>query len=196
MGLGRFPHSHSLALKYRTVHPRFQYDNINGPLPLTDVLRLNIAMVNDAGVGRHLTAVLIEDPRRLVNWFKSIYALEWLFFTSVALPKISILCLYLRIFTTRGARITCYVMIGVIVANWIAFVFAATFQCTPVAYQWDKKIPGGRCFDISAFYKSSSVPNIATDLVVLILPIPTVLALKASMIRKLGLMFVFLTGSV
>ena len=178
------------------MHPRFQYDNINDPSTLTNVLRLNIAMVSNAGVGRHLAAVLIEDPRKLVNWFKSIYALEWLFFTSVAIPKISILLLYLRIFTTRGARITCYVTIGVIVANWIAYVLAATFQCTPVAYQWDKKIPDGHCFDISAFYKSSSVPNIATDLVVLMLPIPTVLALKASLIRKLGLMFVFLTGSV
>ncbi|MCJ1383911.1 hypothetical protein MMC17_007025 [Xylographa soralifera] len=156
---------------------------------------LGITMVFDAGVGRHLVAVLEYHPEQLTAWAKSLYALEWLYLASVALPKTSILCLYLRIFTNRAARIACYTLIGVIVANWIAFILAATFQCTPVAYQWDKTIPGGNCFDIIAFYKASSGPNIVTDAIILVLPISTVWRLKAPLVRKLGLMFVFLTAS-
>lgn len=157
---------------------------------------LVIAMVNDAGVGHHLAAVLLHNSTELVSWAKSLYALEWLYLTAVALPKISVLCLYLRLFTNRTARLTCYMLIGVIVANWVAFLLASTFQCSPVVYQWNKSIADGKCFNVEALYKASSAPNIATDVVILILPIPTVWLLKASRIRKLGLMLVFLTGSV
>jgi uncharacterized membrane protein len=153
-------------------------------------------MVNNAGVGRHLAAVLMDNTSQLIAWAKSLYALEWLYLTAVALPKISIIALYLRIFTMRAARITCYILMFTIAANWVAFIFAATFQCSPMAYQWDKSVTGGSCFDVQAFYRASSAPNIGNDVIILILPIPTVWRLKASMIRKLGLMFIFLTGSV
>lgn len=115
---------------------------------------------------------------------------------SVALPKISILCLYLRIFVKRGTRIACYVLIGVITANWIAFSIADIFQCTPVAYQWDKSIAHGTCFNDTLFSRASSVPNIITDVVMLVLPIPVLWRLQTSTVRKLGLTVVFFTGSV
>lgn len=155
-----------------------------------------VATVFDAGVGRHLAAVLKYHPTELESWAKSLYALEWLYLTSVALPKISVLCLYLRIFTSRGARLTCYVLLGITTLTWVAYIIAAYFQCTPFEFQWDKKIPGGHCFDIEAYYKSTSVPNIVTDLIILILPVPTVVNLKVTMTRKLGLLLVFLVGSV
>lgn len=154
------------------------------------------AAVFDAGVGRHLAAVLLYHPTKFESWAKTLYALDWLYLTSVALPKISVLCLYLRIFTSRGARLTCHVLLWFVVATWLAYIIAANFQCTPFKFQWDKKIPGGHCFDIGAYYKSTSVPNIVTDLVILVLPVPTVVNLKATMTRKLGLSFVFLVGSV
>ena len=153
-------------------------------------------MVNDASVGRHLPAVLMNNPTQVIVWAKSIYALQWLYLAAVALPKISILGLYLRIFSISRARITCYIVIFMVTANWVAFIFAATFQCSPIAFQWDKSITGGTCVDIQALYRASSAPNIATDVIILILPIPTVWRLKASVIRKLGLMLVFLAGSV
>lgn len=153
-------------------------------------------MVHDAGVGRHLVAVMRSNPAQITAWAKSLYALEWLYLSSVALPKISILCLFLRIFTDRGARITTYVLIAIVAANWFVWIIAATFQCSPVPYQWDKTIKDGSCFNVSAFYKASSAPNIATDAVILVLPVPTVWRLKATKIRKLGITFVFLAGSM
>lgn len=155
-----------------------------------------IAMVYDGGVGRHFISVEMENPTQILSWAKSLYAFGWLYLPSVALPKISILALYLRIFTNNSVRRACYILIAILIANWIAFLFALTFQCSPVAFQWDKKIPGGRCSNISAFYKSTSAPNILTDLVIMVLPIPTIWQLQVSTIRKVGLMFVFLVGSV
>lgn len=154
------------------------------------------ASVYDAGVGRHLAAVLLYNPTGLASWAKSLYALEWLYLTSVALPKLSILCLFLRVFTSRGARLMCYVLIAFVAATWAAYIVATSLQCTPLAYQWDKTIAGGRCFDIEIWYKTTSIPNIATDVVILVLPIPTVLRLKVTILRKLALLLVFLAGSV
>lgn len=153
-------------------------------------------MVDEADVGRHLAAVRMDDPTKIIAWGKSIYATEWLYLTAVALPKISILAFYLRIFTMRYARITCYILIFIVAANWVVFEIVWAFQCSPVAYQWDKSIPGGKCIDVQASYRASSAPNIATDAIMLILPIPIAWQLKVSVIRKLGLIFVFLTGSV
>ena len=155
-----------------------------------------IASVYDAGVGRHLAAVLKYHPTEFAVWAKTLYALDWLYLSSVALPKMSILFLYLRIFTNRGARLTCYILLGITVAIWVAFTIAFNLQCIPLAYQWDKKIPGGHCFNVGAYYKATSAPNIITDIVILILPIPTVLNLQTTATRKLGLFFVFLVGSM
>ena len=154
------------------------------------------AAVHDAGVGRHLEAVLATHPEGIVAWAKSLYALEWLYLTSVALPKMSILFLYLRILTNRHARLTCYVLLWAVGAIWLSFMIAFNLQCIPLAYQWDKTIPGGHCFHVDAFFKATSIPNIVTDIIMLILPIPTVLNLQTTTIRKLGLLFVFLVGSV
>jgi len=70
------------------------------------------------------------------------------------------------------------------------------FQCVPFAYNWDKTIPEGRCFNIFIFGQSSSIPNIVTDAAVLLLPIRTVMELKISIGRRIGLLLIFLTGSV
>ncbi|KAF2202540.1 hypothetical protein GQ43DRAFT_307710 [Delitschia confertaspora ATCC 74209] len=157
---------------------------------------LGITMVHEAGVGRHLAYVLETDPHKIAAWAKSLYALEWLYLPAVALPKISILLLYLQIFLDRPARITTYVLICILLANWIAYLVASSLQCLPFAYQWDKSIPGGKCFNQRAFYKTVSGPNIATDVIILVLPLKTVWGLRTSVMRKVGLLIVFLTGSV
>lgn len=58
-------------------------------------------VVKIADVGRHLPAVLIESPSKLATWAKCIYALELIYLAAVALPKLSKLCLYLRIFVQK-----------------------------------------------------------------------------------------------
>ncbi|MCJ1473008.1 hypothetical protein MMC13_001657 [Lambiella insularis] len=133
----------------------------------------NLASVTNMGFGRHLVEVLLFHPEQVVLWLKSLYAVALLYLMSVALPKISIVALYLRIFTSRAARLTCYIVIFVIVANWVSFIFASTFSCSPVAYQWDKTITGGTCFNMEAAFKASGAPNIATDAIIMVLPIPT-----------------------
>lgn len=166
--------------------------SIKSSMRHTDCLAV---MVQVAGVGHHLPAVLIHSPSKLVTWAKCIYALEWIYLAAVALPKLSILCLYLRIFVQKPYRMVTYVIIGMVISNWIAFILASTFQCSPVEYQWNKKI-SGHCFDVQTYYKFVNVPNILTDAVMLVLPMPMVWHLNIPRTHKLGLTVVFLAGSV
>lgn len=152
-------------------------------------------MVRTAGVGYHPEVSWRGHSERVISWAKSLFALEWLYLTGVLLPKLSILFLYLRVFIDRRTRLVCFVLIGIMVANWTAYLLGSIFQCWPISYQWNKTIQGGRCINQLLFYRISSVPNIMTDIIILVLPIPLVWRLNASRIRKLGLSFIFLVGS-
>ncbi|MCJ1265172.1 hypothetical protein MMC22_005047 [Lobaria immixta] len=70
---------------------------------------LGITMIHTAGVGYYPEAAWKNHPERAVNFSKSLFALAWLYLTGVALPKMSILFLYLRVFINRRARIVCFV---------------------------------------------------------------------------------------
>lgn len=74
-------------------------------------------MVHVAGVGYHIAAVEMENPAKVIRWAKSIYAVDCLYLTSFALPKISILALYLRGFTRNGARLACHISMRIVVTN-------------------------------------------------------------------------------
>jgi hypothetical protein len=147
-------------------------------------------------VGRHISDVLEDDPDLVVGWAKGIFAIELIYLASVALPKLSALCFYLRIFVYRKGRLLARIVIGLIILNWATFSISAILQCRPIAYWWDRTIEGGVCFDVQVFYRAMCVPNIATDIMVLGLPISSLIQLKLPLFKKIALCFIFLTGSV
>jgi hypothetical protein len=153
-------------------------------------------MVQEAGTGRHMPYILSIDPSMISQHFKGIMIQEVLYPAAVAFPKLSIVLLYLHILTDKYERIAAKILVFVIFATWLSFSVAVMFQCMPFAFNWDKTIPGGRCFNVQLFANSSSIPNIATDLAVLVLPLRTVWSLKISVARRVGLLLIFITGSV
>ena len=148
------------------------------------------------GVGRHVSEVEKDDPALITGWAKGIFAVELIYLTSVALPKLSVLSFYLRIFTTRGSRIFAQAAIALFSVNWAAFMVACFFQCRPLAFWWDKTIEGGSCFNVQAFYRAMCVPNLFTDLVVMLLPMQPILKLKLQLFKKIALLVIFLTASM
>ena len=153
-------------------------------------------MIKIAGVGHHVVEVIMTDPNQLVLWAKCLLAMEWIYGLAVMLPKLAILGFYLRIFVNKAFRTTVYVLIGIVIATFLSTGITAMLQCFPFHYIWDKTIPGGRCFNVLAFYRWVSFPNILTDLVMLALPIPMIWKLNTSHAKKVGLTFGFLMGSM
>ena len=127
---------------------------------------------------------------------KAIYAAEQLLFASFTFPKLSLLFLYLRVFDGRWFRITTYALIVITTCCWLTFTCVGLFLCHPISYYWDRLIPGGRCLNVDTFWRAVPPFNIVTDVVALILPVPVVWRLEASRMKKLGVIFMFLTGGV
>lgn len=162
----------------------------------TSSIDIGIVMVKLANTGRHMAYIVTVDPARIPEHFKGIMISEVLHPAAVAFPKLLVVLLYLHILTNKFERIAAKILLALIFATWLAYTVAVMFQCMPFAFNWDKTIANGRCFNVEVYANSSSVPNIFTDLAVLVLPLRTVWGLKISVGRRVGLLIIFLTGSV
>lgn len=154
-------------------------------------------MTKVGGVGRHVAFNQAVQPRTLIGWAQCILAFEMIYFISVALPKLSIICLYLRIFNWKGAlRSSAQVLFALTAMTSISLVGAACFQCRPLAFWWDKTIQGGTCFDVQAFFHAQALPGAILDLAIMALPVNTIWNLKLPLIKRLALLGVFVVASL
>ena len=167
----------------------------NGLVSTRSILMI-LVEVKIAGVGQHEDVLLATNPTAVVHWAKAGYAIEELYCTAVIFPKLSILGFYLRIFTTKLFRITVYIIAGILIVNGIAGVITSLSTCQPFAARWDPSIPGAHCINTPQYWRWISFANIATDVVMLCLPLPAVWRLHVSTAQKYGLTLVFLTGSM
>jgi hypothetical protein len=111
------------------------------------------------------------------------------------MTKISILMLYLRIFIQRWFRITCYVFLVIITSYMVAAFLSSVFQCTPVSRAWDKTFPGS-CINITTNWYANAGFSIATDIIILALPMYPLYKTKIMLKRKIALMIVFALGAL
>lgn len=139
---------------------------------------------------------MLTDPQKLVLWAKYLIATPMLYLAAVLFPKLAILAIYLRIFVERPYRAACYMVAGILTANWIGTTVAGFLMCIPFNYVWDRTIPGGHCFDINSYFRWASLANIVTDVVMLVLPLPVIWKIRTTAHIKIGLTITFATGSL
>ncbi|KAF2150185.1 hypothetical protein K461DRAFT_208694, partial [Myriangium duriaei CBS 260.36] len=152
-------------------------------------------VVNYGGVGYHLSVVFQESPHKIIVWAKSLVAAPFLYCLAVTFPKLSILVFYSRIFIIKAQRVITFVLMGVIIATAISGIVAAAFECVPLEKVWNRGIPG-TCYNIAAYFQYGALPNAITDFVMLLLPIPTVWKLQATLKVKMGLLVTFMIGGL
>lgn len=148
------------------------------------------------GVGRHFQALEQDDPERTVVYFKYLLAVSFCYFFGVAIPKLAILALYLRLFTLKLYRRIVYVVAFIVAVTGIVCPIMSLNLCHPFAYNWNRTSIVGTCVDEQAFYRWGSLPNIITDVAILCIPMPIVWKLHTSKKMKVGLTIAFFTGSV
>ncbi|RAH75549.1 uncharacterized protein BO66DRAFT_387422 [Aspergillus aculeatinus CBS 121060] len=151
--------------------------------------------ITHGGSGRHIEAVMMDDPEKLITRGKLLYSLSWLTAFSNTFSRTSILVLFRRIFPPGVTRIVTDLTIVYLILFVLSQAIVGLTECRPLAYFWDRSIPGGWCVDQFLFYRMSGLLNIAGDVVILILPIPTVWTIHASLARRAGIAMVFLSGS-
>jgi hypothetical protein len=155
--------------------------------------------VQYGGIGYHVPRVLMDDPNQLTICLKFLLVYPLIYLPAAALPKLSILALYFRVFGTKLNPITrtiCWVTVILTIGNCVANFFVTFAVCRPLNFLWDKSVPGGTCLDINAWWRWASLMNIVTDVIMLVLPLPHVYKLQAPKKVKIGLGITFTTGSM
>lgn len=148
-------------------------------------------MLQYGGAGRHVVAL---DPKVVILWLKLDVAEEFIYNFSLLFPKLAILCLYARVFSTRPYRYATYSIGLFVILTCVSGQIVGIAICRPFAYIWDKSIPDGYCGDIPAAYRYISIPNLISDICILVLPLYGVWHLHTRTINKIGLTFTFLLG--
>lgn len=149
-------------------------------------------LVKYGGSGRHFITVTPDESKILL---KVLFSEYFIYLFSVTLPKLAILCLYLRVFTQRRLRYAVYAIAIIMILNWLAGCFMGILMCKPIRYNWDKTIPG-HCGDLMGAYPWASFPNLITDIMMLILPLPLVWKLHIGLSQKIGLSLTLVSSSM
>ena len=106
----------------------------------------------------------------------------------------SILLLYVRIFGNVRWFKWMSLFVAVCVAMYsIASITATIFQCTPVDRAFNKLIPG-TCISNSMFWYANGSFSIATDLIILFIPMPLIYQLQIPRVQKVALVVVLALG--
>ncbi|KAK6510496.1 hypothetical protein TWF506_009602 [Arthrobotrys conoides] len=144
------------------------------------------------GTGRHITTVTIDG---LIPTLRYWFAYQILYPLVLLFIKLSILAFYIKISPQRWYRNTVYA-VGIFVIAWsITFIFAYIFECPRPSTVWSLDFPRG-CVNLPALYYSTASINIASDLIILLLPIPVLQKLQINKQRKWALIAIFSVGVV
>ncbi|KAH0368598.1 hypothetical protein KCU65_g3807, partial [Aureobasidium melanogenum] len=146
------------------------------------------------GLGRHLWDVSAAD-------FSPAFPEVWTFAAMIysvcmLIVKMSVLMLYRRLFPIENFRYLWWICAFCTVGYGLGAIFSSLFACVPVRANWDLAIPASRCINKKAFYIGNGAMNIATDLMILALPIPIVWRLTLELRQKIILSVVFTLGSI
>ncbi|KAL9010301.1 MAG: hypothetical protein Q9173_004755 [Seirophora scorigena] len=148
--------------------------------------------VRSYGLGRHLVT-LAGTPERLEQFQKLWYSVGLLQPTLLMVTKLSVLGLYHRIFVQRTFRILTWVLGVIVVLWWVGAFFADVFLCVPAEHLWRPDVPA-HCGNRHLLGILEPIPWIATDLAILVMPLPFVWQLQLPAMQRVGLGGLFLLG--
>ncbi|VUC37073.1 unnamed protein product [Clonostachys rosea] len=155
-------------------------------MPLGIAMLIIQGLYAPLGVGHPVEEALPNLPTILRLTIS--YALIYTF--CISLIKMSVLFFYLRVFVNPSLRLATKIVLGS-----IANVLVLFFLCRPFKKNYIPDAPG-ECGDQPTAFISTGVYNIITDVTILLLPIPTIWALKTKRHVKIGLTGVFAGGLV
>lgn len=132
-------------------------------------------------------------PDDIDMFLKIFFAFEAIYVCCLAIIKISICFLYLRIFPAHRFRVAVWATQFFNVGLVIAFIVADGFQCRPISFFWQgwDGEHAGYCVNIEAFIYAHAGFNIALDVWMLALPASQIWRLNLSIKKKIQVFAMF-----
>ncbi|KAF2637892.1 hypothetical protein P280DRAFT_85602 [Massarina eburnea CBS 473.64] len=133
----------------------------------------------------------------LQNGRKASLAGQTLFMLASTFVKLSILASYFRIAPKKTIfRRLVWGTFMIVLAAFVTFIVALWLQCLPIASYWNLLAGSGDCIPEGPPLVAQSVINVATDLMIYALPIPTLFRLTLPLPQRVGLVALFSVGGV
>jgi hypothetical protein len=146
------------------------------------------------GLGQDIWTLSPDEITKMLRYF---YSMAILYFTQVALLKLTLVFFYIRVFPSAKVQRLLWGTI-VFVCLWgLAFVIIAIFQCRPINYFWTKwdGLHKGICLDVNTITLSNAGISIALDFWILGIPLWQLWGLKMHWKRKVGVGMMFCVGT-
>lgn len=138
----------------------------------------------------------LKPPRTQTDrgQMQTIITLIWL--VNLFAIKASILDLYIKIFRNRSFVRVCYAYLALQVLWVIGAILNTVLMCRPLAFWWDKTIPGGKCGSLLKSYYAAHIIIFILDFGLAMLPVPILIRLQMDTKRKISVIFMFSIGLV
>ncbi|XP_014550688.1 hypothetical protein COCVIDRAFT_42865 [Bipolaris victoriae FI3] len=146
----------------------------------------------------------LDDWLIIASLAMGLFVAEYMYTLSIVFIKWSILAFYWRIFSTNPTtRLPMWILYSIIGAWGIAVVHLVTsFQRLPISAFWERFDPVNpmpaseyTCgVDVHTFFKANAIPNIATDVFILLLPLPYIWTLHLCWAQKVAVTNIFIVG--
>ncbi|CAG8971536.1 hypothetical protein HYALB_00005432 [Hymenoscyphus albidus] len=159
------------------------------------VIPLSALAIVRHGLGKDIWSIPFESITAILYIY---YFDEVLYLGSLMMIRLSMLCLYLRMFPQRGFKRIIYAIIAINIIYSIAFIVASVFQCIPVQAawtRWDGTVPA-KCINANAVGWSSAFINIVLHAIIIILPLPMLMRLLMSWEQNIQTLIMFGLGSL
>ncbi|KAK6857822.1 Satratoxin biosynthesis SC1 cluster protein 4 [Apiospora arundinis] len=146
------------------------------------------------GLGTHIYDIVATNPALIMEFFKFFYLGVVVYNVSLLFVKLSLFLQYYRLVDQVPRYRTLFLVAGFIVVGWtISMIFTMTFICIPVYAYWDKSVPNV-CLSDPVMQLTNSIGNIATDVMLLLLPMPVLWNLKLPPRQKWSVIGIFSLG--
>ncbi|PGH01134.1 hypothetical protein AJ79_08005 [Helicocarpus griseus UAMH5409] len=176
------------------------YDHL---MLLALLLTWGIAVINyfqvKYGTGIHAKD---QDPiigmQNLKGTLKSWYTYQMVYLIDLCAVKFSILTFYHAMSARRSHRLSVYITMAIVAAFTVAMVFVNAFECDKPSDAWSTEIllqDKGSCHDLHPIYYSQAAFNIASDIAILLLPMPVLRKLNMKRNKRFALIGIFSVGS-
>ncbi|KAI1853311.1 hypothetical protein JX265_000190 [Neoarthrinium moseri] len=152
------------------------------------------------GLGKH---IWVAPADALKSYFLGLFIAEWTYTLSLVLVKCSILAFYWRIFSAEPkTRLFIYIMAGMVLSWGIAVILVTIFQCLPVNAFWMRydlvnpmQASEYTCgVGVKEFFIGNAIPNILTDFLMILVPLPSIYRLYLPRSQKYAIMGIFVVG--
>jgi hypothetical protein len=114
---------------------------------------------------------------------------------AISAIQVSFCLLYKRLFAVTHVGWAYWLLITIVVLQFIEELLVFVFQCSPVRKLVDATgLVQGRCLDLYVFYIISFATRLVTNIAIFTLPIPKLLKLQMKRGAKVGVVLFFGLG--